>query len=121
MAFSKSKPRPGPGRPKGSKGIRARSRDLIERAIDDKTVRAILKTVVTQALSGDLTAAKLALEYRLGKPHQTQDISLEVETESAITTADVDRVLASAVRLVDSSSKAKIAKARKQAADASPK
>jgi hypothetical protein len=57
-----------------SKGVDKRKneyRNALEEACDVQDVKDVLVTVRDKAIKGDIVAAKLFLEYYLGKPTQT--------------------------------------------------
>ncbi len=49
-------------------------RQLVE-AVDGKTVVAIMNKMANDALEGDKAAAKIYLEFAVGKPHQYVEVS----------------------------------------------
>lgn len=74
--FTADNPQPGPGRPKGSRNAisKLHLQDLMKQAVPDDKIIAIFQKLVERAELGSVDAAKLCLEYRLGKPRQVMEI-----------------------------------------------
>jgi hypothetical protein len=60
------------GRPK--KAREERYLEIIKQSVTFKDFRDIIKMLVQKSKDGDLTAARLLLEYTVGKPEQGIDI-----------------------------------------------
>ena len=87
----------GPGNPFG-RTMAARRRAVAE-AVDEATLKAIMATLVRLAIDGDVGAAKLVLQYAVGKPAAVAEpdrVDVEewgLHQESAVHQAEIDHVL----------------------------
>ena len=87
----------GPGNPFG-RTMAARRRAVAE-AVDEVTLKAIMATLIRLAIEGDVGAAKLVLQYAVGKPAAVAEpdrVDVEewgLHQESAIHQAEMDHVL----------------------------
>jgi len=70
----------GPGNPFA--GRVARLRSLLLDAISEDELRAIVEAVAKKAKGGDLTAAKMVLDYCVGKPAAAVDVD-KIELQAA--------------------------------------
>lgn len=63
-----------------SKGVDKRKneyKEALDNAATIQDVEDVIKSVLKQAKEGDLTASKLFLEYYLGKPLQSSNVTLD--------------------------------------------
>ena len=87
----------GPGNPFG-RTMAARRRAVAE-AVDEATLKAIMATLIRLAIEGDVGAAKLVLQYAVGKPAAVAEpdrVDVEewgLHQESAIHQTEMDHVL----------------------------
>lgn len=71
------------GKPKGAKSRMTILRNIIQESTKEEELISIKNELHKKAMSGDVSAAKLFLEYTIGKPVQVNHEHLYDHTESS--------------------------------------
>ena len=86
----------GQGNPHFAKVASLRSAVLA--SVSPATVKKLVKSLVSQALAGDIAAAKVILPYLIGQPATSKDLEIEIKSEPITVEELTDEELTALVR-----------------------
>lgn len=56
-------------------------RSAVLKSVSQTTVKKLVSSLITQAMQGDMAAAKLILPYLIGQPATSKELEIEIVTE----------------------------------------
>jgi hypothetical protein len=59
-------------------------RSAVLKSVTPTTVKGLVKSLIDQAMAGDIAAAKLILPYLIGQPATAKELEAEIESEPVI-------------------------------------